>query len=111
MKVYENWDNFNERKHVIEVTFQTDKYKWTIKKEVSWNCFWSDILSYFWDFDEIDTEHLLENNIKLEDLWNWWIRYYLKNDEWGILEREEEIYDLRKSVVKIEIVDCKILED
>lgn len=109
MKIYENWDNFNERKHIIEVTFQRYEYKWTIKKELSWNCFWNDILTFFWDFEEIDTDFLLENNIQLEDLWDWWIRYYLKNDEWDILECEEENYDLRKCVVKIEIIDCEIL--
>ncbi len=109
MDIYENRDNFNERNHIIEVTFQTGEYKWTIKKEISGNTFWSSILNYFWDFDDINVEYLLGNNINLEDLWDWWIKYYLKNQKWEQLECEEEYYDLSKKVVKIEIIDCKIM--
>ena len=112
MKYYENMDNFGERVHFLKVTFQSWNYKWDIVKEISGNCFWSKILNFFSDFDEIDYfKNLKENNINIKDIWDYRIKFYLKNEKWELCEFEEKVNELKDKVVKLEIIECNKIKE
>lgn len=117
MENYENWDNFNEREHILEVTLQSWIHKWSFKYKVSWNAFWNDILTFFSDFDnfnEGDELNILSNDCKMtfsqDKEWELWFTCYLKDENWEICEVEDEIKRLKNLVVKLEIIDCKIID-
>lgn len=113
MKKYENLDNFRERVHIIEITLQQGEYKGTLKQKIGGNCFGQDVLHCF-DADEIaEDEPLLENNCNLEmqenDDGEYWFTCTLKDDEGNECSIEDEAEHLKDLVVKLEIVDCKII--
>lgn len=116
MKKYENMDNFDERKHIIEVTLQIWESKWTFTQEIWWNTFWASVLNFFSDFSDFwewDEKYFLNNSCNLEfnedSEWELWFKCYLKDEDWDICEYEDIIYELSKLVVKLEIIDCKIV--
>lgn len=116
MKKYENWDNFKEREHLLEVTLQSWEHKWVFSQKVSWNAFWNNILTFFSDFDDFekwDETNFLSNDVNIsfseDEDWEMWFKCYLKNENGEICEVEDEVKRLKDLVVKLEIVDCKVL--
>lgn len=113
MKKYENLDNFREREHIIEVTLQSGIYKGTLKQKVGGNCFGLSILHSF-DPDCIcEDDTFYENNCGFkmveDDDGEYWFTCVLKDDEGNECEVEEEMKYLESLIVKLEIVDCKIV--
>ena len=115
MKKYENTDNFRAREHIVEITLQSGEYKGTLKAKVIGRCFGQDALTCF-DADDLDgEERWLENNCDLEitedDFGDYWFTCILKDDEGKECEIEMEIGELKNMVVKLEIVDCKVVNE
>lgn len=115
MKKYENLDNFRERVHVVEITFQSGEFKGTIKQKIGGNCFGLDILMGC-NTDCLDLENLYENDCNLEllededDEDNLGFRCILKDENGDVCEIEDEIEELNRLIVKLEIVDCQIVD-
>ena len=114
MKNYDNMSQPQDRDQVVEVTLQSWEYKWSFSlKAMGWNCLWLDILTSSMDFDEEYVfENLSKNNINLstrEIEWELWIKYYLKK-EGATCEFEDQARDFVNNIVKLEIVDCKVLD-
>lgn len=112
MKYYENMDNFRERTHTIQVTFQSGKYKGKIAYLMGGNCFGLDLLNfdpYYIDQDNID--HFVINDCKFtfDDEYEIF-KMELKDEEENTLLCEDKTDDLRRMVVAVEIIDCKIEE-
>jgi hypothetical protein len=113
MEKYENTDNFRLREHIVELTLQSGESKGTLKKIVTGNCFGQDVL-YCFDVETFDDgESFLENNCELEifedDNGDYWFTCTLKDNEGNEHEIEMEISELKNMVVKLEIIDCKII--
>lgn len=114
MKKYENLDNFKEREHLIEITLQLDTYKGTLKQKVGGNCFGLNVLNSF-DPDCISEDDVFyENNcnfsIEEDDDGEYWFTCILKDEEGNETEIEDPIEELQNLIVKLEIVDCKIVD-
>lgn len=109
MKRYENEDNFRERLHTVEITLQSGEYKGTVKQEVGGNCFGLSVLGCF-DPDCMDEEEtFVENNCQLEILEDEYFKCVLRSEDGEECEIEDELRYLGNYVVKLEIVDCKII--
>ena len=112
MKKYENHDNYRERVHTIQVTFQSGEYKGRIAYEVGGNCFGLDLLEFSPEtIDQDDIDRLVTNDCNFsydEDFGRFTLR--LKDENDNTLFCEEDNSGLECMVVALEIIDCKIIE-
>ncbi|MBZ4662796.1 MAG: hypothetical protein JG776_478 [Caloramator sp.] len=114
MKSYNNTDNFQKRLHTIEIVFQTMEYKGTAIMEMKTRGALGYEVINFIDFEDICEDDFKENNVGFrllgeDDDGNEWFRMILKNDEGGALFVEDELSYLPNYVVKVEIIDCKLI--
>jgi len=112
MKCYENRDNFRERVHTIQVTFQSGEYKGRIAYTIGGNCFGADLLEFSaHNFDEDVIKGFVVNDCNFS--WNDEYEMFsleLKNENGDtLLCGQEDENDLCRMVVALEIIDCKIV--
>jgi len=112
MKCYENRDNFRERVHTIQVTFQSGEYKGRIAYKIGGNVFGIDLLGF--DLETLDEDiikNLVVNDCDFSfDYENEVFSLELKNESGDSLLCEEDDYSLGNMVVALEIIDCKIVD-
>lgn len=100
-----NYDpNFRYGVHTIEVTLQQWDYKGTVRVKIAGNC---KGLSLMGDIDEsiFDSFPDIESDCNFEIIADEWFVAQLKNASGDILEVEDDLDELRKMIVKVEIIE------
>lgn len=114
MDKYENMDNFNEREHVLEIKLQLGEHKGTLRQIIGGNCFGYNILTCF-DPKYFVPDDFIYNDCELEligqdDEGQEWFKCILTDDNGDVCEYEDLVSDFGNIVVKLEIIECKIVD-
>lgn len=112
MQKYENLDNFRERTHTLEITLQSGEFKGTFQTKVGGNTFGTSILYTFDDFENLDESAgmISKNECQITFTEDGWFKCCLTNEVGVQCEVEHEMEELKRLVVKLEIIECTIDE-
>lgn len=115
MEVYENKDNMRDRRHTIEIVFQSGEYFGKMTTSIDGNCFGLDILDCVNEDSiyEIDDWEKINCEIELiedDEDGNSWFRYLLYDKDGNSLEGEDSCDNFGHYIVSVKIIKCEILK-